>query len=113
MEQRIFSLIPGILLALGALAGLVKMERPVGGGVGESVALKTGWWMSVASLVTVYGVTATLAWGWRAGLVWILAGGAMMLAWLDEFSSLPLGTRFAGLGLQCGRRRGAVASDFP
>ncbi len=79
VEQRNFSLIPSILLALGALASLVNVD----GVLAETASSRwraRRWWTPVASLAILYGVTATIAWGWHAGLVWILGGGAMVLA---------------------------------
>ena len=90
VEQRNFSLIPGILLALGALAGLVKMDGPLAQ-ASASRWRSRRWWMPVASLAIVYGVTATLAWGWRAG-TFVDSRGRGDDARRPTVLPLPLGT---------------------
>jgi len=79
VEQRIFSLVPSVLFALAALASLVDVDVAPEDGAATRWRAR-GWWQPVAWLAVVYGATATLAWGWHAGVVWILGGVAMMFA---------------------------------
>jgi hypothetical protein len=79
VDQRTFSLLPSVFFLLAVLVNL-RGAAPASGTGPLPQWRATLWWLAVSRLALAYGVAATLVWGWRAGLLWIVVGAGMMLA---------------------------------